>query len=246
MTKIPETLELLKAGVHFGHQTSRWYPKMAPFIFTTRNNIHIIDLEKTREYLEKADKAIKEIIGKGGKILFIGTKKQAQGFIEAEAKRCGMPFISEKWIGGLFTNYGNVNKLIKRYKDLVSKKEKGDLSKYTKKEQLDFDKEINKLHKLIKGLLDMEKIPEAVFIVDLKKEKTAFLEAKKRKVDVFALCDTNINPEGVKYVIPGNDDAIKSLELLIKFMADSVIEAKEEAKKVPVEEKPSPKKVIKK
>ena len=229
--KLPTLLELLQAGVHFGHQKGRWHPKMKDFIFTERGGVHIIDLEKTVERLQIATDFIKETAQRGGVILFVGTKRQGQKIIEKYALACGMPYISERWIGGLFTNFSNVNKLIKKYKELTEKKESGALEKYTKKEQVEFNKEIEKLKKLVGGLAELKKIPEAIFVLDVKKEKTAVAEARKRKIPIVAFCDTNINPDLIDYPIPANDDAVKSIEIIVGLIAEAVNEGKAEAVK---------------
>ncbi len=229
--KTPTILELLQAGVHFGHQKGRWHPKMKPYIFTERNGVHIIDLEKTIELLEKAAEFASKVAKNGGVILFVGTKKQGQKIIEKYAKESGMPFITERWVGGLFTNYATVSKLIKKLRSLKEQRDSGALAKYTKKEQVMIGKEIERLHKMVGGLENMTKMPEAVFILDVKKEKTAVAEARKRKVPIIAFCDTNINPEILTYPIPANDDAVNSIELIIKVIAEAIKEGKAEAGK---------------
>lgn len=230
-------MELLEAGAHFGHQTSHWHPKMKKFIFGERNNVHIIDLEKTIEQLEKVQDFIKQIVSRNGTILFLGTKKQVHDVIEREAKRCGMPYISNRWIGGFLTNFHFVIKLTRRYKDLVSKRDSGQFEKYTKKERLNFEKEIAKLESEIYGVKDVEKLPEAIFVWDVKKEKTAVAEAQNKGVPIIGICDTNVNPDGISYVIPVNDDATKTIDLVMKYIADCVIDAKAEVAKKPQENK---------
>ena len=225
MVNTPSILELLKAGAHFGHQVSRWHPKMKPFIFGDRNNVHIIDLEKTEEQLKEAQKFIAKVVSKGGVILFLGTKKQVQKSLESEAIRCGMPYISKKWIGGFLTNFPIVIKLAKKYKDLLRLKERGELEKYTKKERMDFEKEIVKLQTAIGGVKDLEKIPDAIFVWDVKTEKTAIKEALVRHIPIIGICDTNTNPEGIDYVIPINDDASKTIALILPYIADCVLDA---------------------
>lgn len=237
MTKVPTILELLEAGAHFGHQISRWHPKMQPYIFGERNGVHIIDLEKTIKKLEEAQTFIKQTVARGGAILFLGTKKQVHEVIEREAKRCGMPYISNRWIGGYLTNFSNVIKLVRRYKDLVQKRDSGQLEKYTKKERLNFEKEIAKLETEIFGVKDLERIPDAIFVWDVRKEKTAILEAHNKKVPIIGICDTNVNPEGIEYVIPVNDDATKTIDLIIKYIADCIIDAKTDAEKNKAEKK---------
>jgi len=226
MTKIPDVLEMLKAGVHFGHQSSRWHPKMEPYIFGIRNGVHIIDLEKTVQKLAEAQEFIKKVVSRNGTILFLGTKRQVKPVLEREAKRCGMPYISERWIGGFLTNFSIVIKLAKKYKDLVKKRDAGELNKYTKKEQLEFEKEIAKLESMVYGIKDLEKIPDVIFIWDVKTEQTAVKEAKSRQVPIIGICDTNTNPGGIDYVIPCNDDASKAIDLIMTYIADCVIEAR--------------------
>lgn len=229
MTKVPSVLEMLQAGVHFGHQAGRWHPKMKPYIYGTRNGIHIIDLEKTEESLKQAQDFIKKIIAKNGTILFLGTKKQVQEVIKREAIRCGMPYLTSRWVGGFLTNFPVVVKLIHKYKDLVRKRDSGELNKYTKKEQLDFEKEIAKLQDIVYGVKDLERVPDAIFCWDIRTEKTAIAEAKVKKVPIIGICDTNCNPDGIEVVIPCNDDASKAINLIAAFIADCVIEAKESA-----------------
>jgi small subunit ribosomal protein S2 len=224
--KMPTILELLKAGVHFGHQKGRWHPKMKEYIFTERGGVHVIDLEKTVKKLEEATNFLRNTAQKGGVVLFIGTKKQGQAILKKHAESVGIPYITERWIGGLFTNFPQVGKLIKKYKKLREEKESGALAKYTKKEQVDFQKESDKLQRFVGGLGDMRRIPDAVFVLDAKKEKTAIVEARKKGVPVVGFCDTNINPELLDYPIPANDDAVKSIELITKLVAEAVSEGK--------------------
>lgn len=235
--KLPTILELLQAGVHFGHQKSRWHPKMKPYVFIERNGVHIIDLEKTLEKLEAALKAAQEIVAAGGLILFIGTKKQGQAMVRKYAEACGMPFVVERWVGGMFTNFANVNKLIKKFKELKEKRESGALAKYTKKEQALFGKQIEKLEKLVGGLVNLKKIPEAIFVLDIKREKTAVTEARKKRVPVFGFCDTNINPELLDWPVPANDDAVKSIDLILALFAEAIKEAKDQSATNSVQEK---------
>ena len=225
---LPTLSELLQAGVHFGHQKSRWHPKMKPYIFTERNGIYIINLEKTLEKLEEAAAYVRKIALGGGLVLFVGTKKQGQKILEKYAKDCGMPFVTERWVGGFFTNFVNVSKLIKKYKSLREQKESGALHKYTKKEQSDFGKEIEKLQKIVGGLADMTKLPEAIFVLDAKREKTAIAEARKKKIAIVGFCDANTNPELLDYPIPANDDAVKSIEIITKTIADAIKDGKKQ------------------
>jgi len=219
-------LELLQSGVHFGHQGRRWHPKMKDFIFIERGGVHIIDLEQTLDKLQEASDFLRGVAQKGGVILFVGTKKQGQKIIKKYALETGMPYITERWIGGMFTNFNHVSKLIKKYKELKEKQETGALAKYTKKEQSQFGKEIEKLEKSVGGLTDMRKIPDAIFVLDAKKEKTAIAEAKNKKVPIVGFCDTNINPDHLDYPIPANDDAVKSIELITSVIADAINDGK--------------------
>ena len=228
MIKVPDVLEMLKAGVHFGHLSSRWHPKMQPYIYGIRNGVHIIDLEKTALKLQEAQDFIKKIVSNNGTILFLGTKKQIQPVLEREATRASTPYIKGRWIGGFLTNFPIVIKLAKKYKDLVRRRDAGELNKYTKKEQLNFEKEIAKLESMVFGVKDVERIPDAIFVWDVKTEKTAIKEAKMKNVPVIGICDTNTNPEGIEYIIPCNDDATKAVNLIISYIADCVIEAKSE------------------
>lgn len=237
MSNIPTMEEMLKAGLHFGHQASRWHPKMEPFIYTTRNGLHIVDLKKTHVKLEEACEFAKKVVADGGDILFVGTKTQAQPLIEKYAKEAGMPFIKARWIGGLITNYKEVKKNIKRYLDLLEQKKAGEWEKYTKKEQIGLKKEVEKLDSTVAGLAKLDKLPKALFVVDIKHEKTAVLEANVVSIPIIALTDTNTNPEMVTYPIPGNDDATKGLELVIKCIADACADGLKNRKIMPVAKK---------
>ncbi|MFH0840388.1 MAG: 30S ribosomal protein S2 [bacterium] len=229
--KLPSIEDMLKAGMHFGHRTSRWHPKMEPFIFGARKGVHIIDLEKSREKLGTALDFVIEEISQGKKILFVGTKAHVKGLLKKTAQDAGEPYVSEHWIGGMLTNFPVIKKSIKKYKDLVEKKEAGKLAKYTKKEQLDFDREIAKLELRVGGLVDLIKTPDIVFIWDIKTEKTALSEAKKKGIPVIAVCDTNVNPTGIDYIIPSNDDASKTIKLVLDLMGEAVAEGKSKIKK---------------
>lgn len=218
---------MLQTGMHFGHRSSRWHPKMQPYIHSERNGVHIIDLEKTAAYLAKALSFVRDTVAAGGTILIVGTKEQAKSIIEEAGKDCGMPFVHRRWLGGTLTNFKMIkDNLLGRYLDLKSQKEKGELGKYTKKEQLEFTKKIEELDVKIGGFAALSKLPEAIFILDLKTEETAFAEAKETKVPIIAVCDTNVNPDGVAYPIPANDDAVKSIELVVKLVAEAVKEGK--------------------
>jgi small subunit ribosomal protein S2 len=226
MYKIPTIEEMLKAGMHFGHRTSKWHPKMAPFIFSARNGVHIINLVKSRTYLEKALEYMKQAASEDKVILFVGTKSQVKYPLKEMALETGMPYISEKWMGGLLTNFLVVKKLIKKYKDLTDQKVTGKLSKYTKKEQLDFDREIAKLETKVGGLVNMTKLPDIVFIWDIREEKNAVLEAKKKNIPVIAICDTNVNPKDINYIIPSNDDATKTIKMLLNVIKEALLEGR--------------------
>ncbi len=241
MPEIPDLLTMLKAGVHFGHKISKRHPKMKPYIFMAKNGFHIINIEETQVKLKEALDFIKKIVSNGGTILFLGTKKQAQAIIVKAAKDCGMPYIKERWLGGTFTNFSSISKLIKKYNDLKEKKANGQLDKYTKKERLEFDQEIEKSERVVGGVANLTKLPDAVFVCDVRKEKTAVAEANKKNVPIVAICDTNVNPDKITYPIPANDDAIKSIELLVNLVAEAVKEGlkekdknREEAKKIAV------------
>lgn len=235
--KIPTMEEMLRAGVHFGHQASRWHPKMAPYIYTAKNGRHIIDVKKTAQKLEEAAESLKKIVADGGTVLFVGTKTQAQPLIEKYAKEVSMPYVRGRWIGGLLTNFDEVKKTIRRYTDLLKQREAGQWAKYTKKEQVGLQKETEKLETFVSGLVALEKLPQAVVIVDVRNEKTALQEANVVKVPVIALCDTNVNPRGVSKVIPANDDATKGIELMLAVLADAVKEGMKNRKVVPKEVK---------
>ncbi|OGL65415.1 30S ribosomal protein S2 [Candidatus Uhrbacteria bacterium RIFCSPLOWO2_01_FULL_47_24] len=226
----PELLDLLKAGVHFGHKTSRWHPKMAPFIFGARGGVHLINLEKTREELARACEFVRALGREGKVLLFVGTKKQAAPLIKKYATEVGAPYVENRWLGGTITNWAELYKLIRKYLDLKGKQERGELGKYTKKEQLDFSKDIERMSQLVHGISTLTKLPDALFIVDIKHEETALAEANQKKIPIIALCDTNANPERVQYPIPGNDDAVKSIELVVKCIAQAYQEGKEEGK----------------
>ena len=228
MPNTPELLELLKAGVHFGHKTSRWHPKMAPFIFGERGGVHIVNLEATQAQLRAAGEFVKGL-GKEGKILLlVGTKKQAQEIIKKYATEIGMPCVSNRWLGGSITNWGEIYRLIKKYLDLKGKQARGELVKYTKKEQLDFSKDIDRMNRLVGGISTLTKTPDALFIVDIKYEDTTVREANQKNIPIVALCDTNANPDTIQYPIAGNDDAVKSIEFITKFIANAYREGAEE------------------
>jgi len=217
--------QLLEAGVHFGHQTRRWNPKMSEFIFTERNGIHIIDLQKTVKQIEQAYDFIKNIVLSGGEVLFVGTKKQAQECVEEEAIRCGMFYINTRWLGGTLTNYKTMEKRISYLKKLHEMETNGTFESLPKKEVIKLKAEMEKLDKNLGGIKDMHGIPNVLFVVDPKKERNAVLEARKLGIPVVAIIDTNCDPDEVDYVIPGNDDAIRAVKLITSVIANSVIEA---------------------
>jgi small subunit ribosomal protein S2 len=229
MIKIPNVEELLQVGMHFGHRTSKWHPKMKPFIFGERKGVHIIDLIKSREQLEKSLGYMSDISARGGKILFVGTKAQVKGLLKKVAKETEMPYVCEHWLGGTMTNFPVIKKNVKKYKDLIEKQGEGKLSKYTKKEQLQFSRQIAKLELSVGGLVDLNAMPDAVFIWDIKNEKTALAEAKKKLIPIIAVCDTNVDPSGIAYVIPANDDASKTIKLVFDLIREAINEGKARA-----------------
>jgi len=217
--------QLLEAGVHFGHQTRRWNPKMAEYIYTERNGIYIIDLQKSVGKVDEAYNAVKDIAAEGGKILFVGTKKQAQDSIKAEAERCGMYYVNERWLGGMLTNFETIQTRIKRLKAIEKMSEDGTFDVLPKKEVINLKKEWAKLEKNLGGIKDMKDIPDAIFVVDPKKERICIQEAHILGIPLIGIVDTNCDPEELDYVIPGNDDAIRAVKLIVSKMADAVIEA---------------------
>ena len=219
--------QLLEAGVHFGHQTRRWNPKMAPYIYTERKGIYIIDLKQTLGYFEKAYEVVRDVASKGGTVLFVGTKKQAQEVIEREAKKCGMPYVNHRWVGGLLTNFSTIRGRVERLKELRQLFESDDISNYTKKELAKIGKEKEKLEKYFKGIVDMEEQPDLMVVIDINKEENAVHEANIMNIPVVALVDTNCDPTPIDYIIPGNDDAIKAITLVSSKLADAVIEGRE-------------------
>ena len=217
--------QLLEAGVHFGHQTRRWNPKMAEYIYTERNGIYIIDLQKSVGKVDEAYKAVSDIAAEGGTILFVGTKKQAQEAVQTEAERCGMYYVNERWLGGMLTNFKTIQSRIKRLKDIEKMAEDGTFDVLPKKEVVNIKKEWDKLEKNLGGIKDMKRIPDAIFVVDSKKEKICVQEAHSLGITLIGIADTNCDPEELDYVIPGNDDAIRAVKLIVSKMADAVIEA---------------------
>ncbi|GAV23461.1 30S ribosomal protein S2 [Carboxydothermus pertinax] len=219
--------QLLEAGVHFGHQTRRWNPKMAEYIFTDRNGIYIIDLQKTAKKLEEAYNFIKEVSAQGGNILFVGTKKQAQDAIKEEAERCGMFYVNQRWLGGTLTNFKTIRKRVDRLLEIEKMEQEGTFSVLPKKEVAEIMKEKEKLTRFLAGIKEMKKLPDALFVVDPRKEKIAVAEARKLEIPVVGIVDTNCDPDEVDYVIPGNDDAIRAVKLITSKIADAVIEGRQ-------------------
>ena len=225
--------QLLEAGVHFGHQTRRWNPKMAEYIFTERNGIYIIDLQKTVKKLEDAYMFVRDIAAEGGEVLFVGTKKQAQESVKEEAIRCDMPYVNARWLGGMLTNFNTIQRRIKRLAQLKTMEADGTFDLLPKKEVIKLNLEVEKLEKFMGGITKMRKTPAAMFIVDPRKERIAVLEAKKLGVPIVAIVDTNCDPDEVDYVIPGNDDAIRAVKLIAGAMADAVIEGRQGEQNAP-------------
>ena len=217
--------QLLEAGVHFGHQTRRWNPKMAEYIYTERNGIHIIDLQKSVGKVDEAYKAVADIAANGGTILFVGTKKQAQDAIASEAERCGMFYVNERWLGGMLTNFKTIQSRINRLKEIEAMEEDGTFDVLPKKEVINLKKELEKLQKNLGGIKEMKRLPDAIFIVDPKKERICVQEAHALGIELIGIADTNCDPDELDYVIPGNDDAIRAVKLIVSKMADAVIEA---------------------
>lgn len=221
--------ELLEAGVHFGHQVRRWHPKMKDYIFGARNGIHIIDLQKTQKLFREALTFIEEVFVKNpnATVLFVGTKRQAQDAIKEEAERCGMFYVNNRWLGGLLTNFQTVQNSIKKLKELEEMRQDGRYEKLTKKERLRLDRQLEKLEKNLKGIKEMKKLPDIVFIIDVKKEEIAVREANRLGIPIVAVVDTNCSPEGIDYVIPGNDDALRAVRLFASRVADAIIEGRQ-------------------
>ena len=221
--------QLLEAGVHFGHQTRRWNPKMAPYIYTERNGIHIIDLQKTVGKVDDAYKALNDMVAHGGTVLFVGTKKQAQDAVKAEAERCGEFYVNERWLGGMLTNFKTMRSRVERLKSIRRMAEDGTFDVLPKKEVMLLKKEQEKLEKNLGGIVEMKELPSVIVIIDPKKEHICVQEAQKLGIPLIGMCDTNCDPEELDYVIPGNDDAIRAVKLIVSKMADAVIEAKQGA-----------------
>src|ERR1700760_4682025 len=224
MAAVVTMRQLLESGVHFGHQTRRWNPKMKRYIFTERNGIYIIDLQQSLEYIDRAYEFIKETVAHGGSILYVGTKKQAQEAIAEQARRVGMPYVNQRWLGGMLTNFSTVYKRLQRLKELEVLEQTGGVHVTSKKEALHLSREREKLERTLGGIRDMQKVPSAVWVVDTKKEHIAIAEARKLGIPIVAILDTNCDPDEVNYPIPGNDDAIRSVALLTRVVADAVAE----------------------
>ncbi len=228
MANIVSMKQLLEAGVHFGHQTRRWNPKMAPFIFMDRNGIHIIDLQQTVTRLNEAYKFIEQLAAQGGTILFVGTKKQAQEAVAEEARRCSMYYVNQRWLGGMLTNFQTIQLRIRYLRDLEARRDRGDFERLPKKEAQHLQDDITRLERTLGGIKDMRRLPNAVFIIDTRKERTAVLEARRLEIPIIALADTNSDPDEIDYPIPANDDAIRAVRLLSSKIADAVIEGRRE------------------
>ena len=235
MKKVDLT-QLIEAGAHFGHLTRRWNPKMKSYIFMEKNGIHIIDLKKTQAHLTESAEELAKLVADGKKVLFVGTKKQAKNVIETEARRCGQNWVSERWLGGMLTNFATIRKSVKRLSNIEKQETDGTFEKITKKERLFLTREKDKLKKVLEGVETMGKLPGALFIVDIKKEDIAVQEAHRLNIPVFAIVDTNCDPDEVDYLIPANDDAVKTVEIITQHMADAVIEGDAKLKEKKAEE----------
>jgi len=229
MIKIPQLEDMLKAGMHFGHRTNRWHPKMKPFIFTSKNGIYIINLKKTQEKLQEALEFMVRMIAEGKSVLFVGTKNQVSEPLKKMALAIDQPYIVGKWLGGYLTNFAVVKKSVKKYLDLIEKRESGKLEKYTKKERLNFDREIKKLEMRVGGLASLTKLPDALFLWDIKEEETAMKEAQQKNIPIIAICDTNVDPTPINYPIPANDDAIKTIKLLLDSIQETILSEKKKS-----------------
>ncbi len=228
--------ELLAAGAHYGHLTRRWNPKMKPFIFMEKNGIHIIDLNKTKRLLAVAADSMEKIAAEGKRVLFVGTKQQAKDIIKREAQRCGMHWVSERWLGGMLTNFTTIRKSIKRLQNIEKMMSDGTFDRMIKKERLILMREKEKLEKVFEGVRELTRLPGAVFIVDIKKEHITVKEANRLGIPVFAIVDTNCDPDGVDYIIPANDDSVRTIDLIVKYMADKIIEGQQRAKELLAEQ----------
>ena len=226
--------QLLESGVHFGHQKRRWDPRMKPYIFTERNNIYIIDLQQTVKLIDDAYNFVRDLVSDNGAILFVGTKKQAQESVSSEEEKCGMPYINYRWLGGTLTNFNTINQRVKYLFQLEEMEKNGQFSLLPKKEVINLKREQEKLERLLSGIKNMGKLPDALFIIDPKRERNAITEATKLSIPIVAVVDTNCNPEEIDYIIPGNDDAIRSIKLLTSVIADAVLEGKKDLWKLTI------------
>ncbi|HHS97057.1 MAG TPA: 30S ribosomal protein S2 [Chloroflexi bacterium] len=215
---------LLEAGAHFGHRTRRWNPKMKPYIFTERNGVHIIDLQQTIKALETVYALVRDTVAEGGTILFVGTKRQAQEIIAQEAQRCGMPYVNQRWLGGTLTNWNTIRQRINHLLDLEARRDRGEFERLTKKEALGLMRQIEKLNRRLGGIKEMQRLPDLLYVVDVRREATAVKEANRLEIPVIAIVDTNCDPDPIDYVIPANDDAIRSIKLITGLIADAVLE----------------------
>lgn len=220
--------EMLEAGVHFGHQTRYWNPKMAPYIFGARNKIHVVNLEKTVGHFLEAQKFLRQLAARGGNVLFVGTKRAARELVAAEAQRCNMPYVDSRWLGGMMTNFKTVKTSVKRLKDMEAQQAEGATERMSKKEALMFQRELEKLNKSIGGIKDMNTLPDALFVIDVGYHKIAVAEARTLGIPVVAVVDTNHSPDGIDYIIPGNDDSAKAIALYARGMADAILEGREQ------------------
>ena len=225
-----KTEEMAQAGLHFGHRTSRIHPKMKPYLFGARNGVHIIDLEKTAEKLKEALNFVQQLVSEGKILLLIGTKVQAKGLVESTAKECGLSYVSERWLGGTFTNFETIKKRIDYFKEMTKKKTEGELEKYTKKERLEMDKKLKELESKVGGIKELTKLPDAIFVLDMIKDKLAIKEAKNRGISIIALSDTSSDPTLVDYAIPANDDAVSSVKYILDRLKEVVLETKPKIK----------------
>ena len=231
MIKVPKVEEMLKAGMHFGHRTNRWHPKMKPYIFTSKNGVYIINLKKSQEKLQEALEFIAKLVSEGKSILFVGTKSQVSLPLKKMAVETGQAYVVGKWLGGYLTNFSMVKRSVKKYLDLIEKRDSGKLDKYTKKERLNFDREIKKLEERVGGVSVLTKLPDALFVWDTKEELTAVKEARQKNIPIIAVCDTNVNPEEVNYPIPANDDSTKTIELVLSSIKEAIIDGQKNLKK---------------
>ncbi len=231
MISIPKIEDMLKAGMHFGHRTNRWHPKMKQFIFTSKNGVYIINLKKTQEKLQEALEFIVRMVAEGKSILFIGTKSQVSEPLKKMSQETGQAYVVGKWLGGYLTNFSMVKRSVKKYLDLIEKRDTGKLEKYTKKERLNFDREIKKLEERVGGVSGLTKLPDVLFVWDIKEEETAVKEARQKNIPIIAICDTNVNPEEVNYPIPANDDSTKTIEILLEAVRSAIVEGQKNIKK---------------